>query len=144
MRTGPKTKPPLERFLPKIEFTDSCWLWTAAKDTHGHGRFYDGDRLRPAHCVGWELTVGPIPEGLVLDHLCRVRHCVNPDHLEPVTQRVNLIRGEGFAGLNYRKTHCVNGHPFNEEHTVMYNGKRYCRTCGVARARRSRELTRAS
>lgn len=90
-----------------------------------------------AHRLAYIHNVGPIPEGLVLDHLCRNRACVNHLHLEPVTQRENVMRGVNVTALNARKTHCVNGHEFTSENTWLENGsKRRCRRCAANRARR--------
>ena len=117
-----------------------CWLWTAHihKKT-GYGRFgvlSNGPEL--AHRVAYELFVGPIPEGMHIDHLCRVRCCVNPKHLEPVTHAENLLRGFSRNAVNARKTHCLNGHEFNEQNTYIRksDGYRWCKKCGNDRARR--------
>ena len=118
-----------ERFWTKVEFTDTCWLWTAARTSRGYGEFHHANRIRVAHRWAYEFCVGPIPEGLTLDHLCRVRHCVLSDHLEPVTNRVNLLRGEGFTAQQARQTHCKHGHPFDEANTYRWRGHRACRTC---------------
>ena len=80
------------RFLDKVEKTDTCWLWTGAVGTSGYGRIGEGARVLQAHRVAYELFVGRIPEGLHIDHLCSVRLCVRPDHLEAVTQHENNIR----------------------------------------------------
>lgn len=107
----------LERFLPKYEVTDDCWLWTAAIDKAGYGRIGEGTKVLYAHRVAYELAVGPIPAGLVIDHLCRTRNCVNPDHLEVVPQRRNILRGVAFSAENAAKTHCLRGHEFTPENT---------------------------
>jgi predicted DNA-binding transcriptional regulator AlpA len=86
-----------ERFWEKVEPTGFCWEWTAFKDRKGYGRFRVDDRTMQAHRVAYELLVGPIPEGLHLDHLCRNTSCVNPDHLEPVDLAENVRRG--YRGL---------------------------------------------
>lgn len=96
---GPKPKPVAERFWAKVHKTDSCWLWTASL-TFGYGSFWDGKGQVRAHRFAYELLVDPIPEGLQLDHLCRIRHCVNPDHLEAVTNAENVQRGV-VAKLNW-------------------------------------------
>lgn len=138
--------PPLERFWPKVERTETCWLWQAKINNRGYGLFsYDG-RMQAAHRVAYELLVGPIPEGLDIDHLCAVRHCVNPAHLEPVTHRENLLRGSGFAAVNAAKTHCPYGHEYTPENTYTSphpDGGRICRTCKRERDARARARRRA-
>ena len=119
-----------DRLMKKIEVVGECWLWTAGKAPNGYGKCWLDGRTVGAHRAIYELLVGPIPEGLVIDHLCRVRHCVNPDHLEPVTQQENLLRGDTFQARNRAKTHCPQGHPYDESNTRMFAGKRACRTCG--------------
>jgi hypothetical protein len=127
-----------ERFWAKVEKTDGCWLWTASKVHNGYGNFYigrDGERVifAYAHRVAYELLVGPIPNGLQLDHLCQVRHCVNPEHLEPVTQQENIRREMAWFG---ERTHCKYGHPFSRENTAYWKGRgRACRKCHRDRER---------
>ena len=99
-----------DRFWPRVDKqAEGCWAWTGPRDKRGYGRL----RGRLAHRIAYELAVGPIPLGLTLDHLCRTHHCVRPTHLEPVTVRVNTLRGEGRAAKEARQTHCVRGHPFD-------------------------------
>ena len=120
------------KFLQRIQFDESgCWLWTGIIDKPGgYGRFTFWGRLRLAHRVAYEHWIGKIPMGLQIDHLCRVRNCVNPDHLEAVTQRENLMRGIGITAVLARATHCKRGHPFDEANTTLdANGKRRCREC---------------
>lgn len=125
-----------ERFLAKVEKTDACWLWTAALFPNGYGTFWDGTKHVRAHRYAYELLVGPIPEGLDLDHLCRVRHCVNPEHLEPVTRLENLLRAPRFAP---GRTHCPNEHELTARNVrVERNGYRRCRTCDRLRTRARR------
>ena len=118
--------------VEKADTWDTCWIWTAGKDRAGYG-VYNGAGLgtRAAHRIAYMLLVGAIPAGLELDHLCRVRACVNPAHLEPVTPRVNQLRGEGFAGQRARQTHCIHGHRFTPENTYITPGRgtRQCRAC---------------
>lgn len=99
--------------------TDGCWQWTGVKMPAGYGVFGAYRRNVMAHRFSYEEVVGPIPPGLHLDHLCRNTSCVNPDHLEPVTPAVNVLRGVGFAALNARKTHCKSGHEFTPENTYI-------------------------
>jgi len=131
-----------ERFWAKVDKTGDCWLWTASKYHDGYGQFRVGDRPRRAHRVAYELVRGPIPDGLVLDHLCRVHACVNPDHLEPVTDKVNIARGrarEASLARRNAKTHCVNGHELTDQNIyIRRNGLRECRTCLNAASRRYR------
>lgn len=86
-----------------------------------------------SHRVAYEYLVGVIPEGMVIDHLCRQTSCVNPDHLEPVTQKINLSRAyrnpEKFGLAQKRKTHCKRNHPYDEENTYRHGGRRHCRQC---------------
>ena len=120
----------LERFWSKVEKTDGCWLWHGTINSRGYGVFWLNDQNRPAHTIAYTLVVGPIPDGLVPDHLCRVRRCVRPDHLEPVTPGENVLRGQGLAAQNAGKTHCSRGHPFDVQNTLISTGgRRICRTC---------------
>lgn len=117
-----------DRFWSKVEKTETCWLWTGGTARNGYGSFWDGNRIGRAHRYAYELLVGPIPEGLQLDHLCRVRLCVNPAHLEPVTQQENIRRAM------VSRTHCKRGHEFTPENTVWLNAKhRRCRKCAYER-----------
>lgn len=120
-------------FWRNVAVTPSCWLWTGYIADTGYGQFASG-HTRLAHRISYQLVVGPIPEGLQIDHLCRVRHCVNPLHLEPVTQRENLLRGETITARNAAKTHCPRGHAYTAENTyVRPRGSRECRTCNRLR-----------
>ena len=118
-----------------IESDNGCWLWTASS-WQGYGQVSWQGRPVKAHRLIYKLLVGPVPEGMTLDHLCRKRACVNPAHLEPVSHQVNLLRGEGFPSVNARKTHCIHGHEFTVENTGRNSLGRYCRSCHNASSRR--------
>lgn len=129
-----------ERFWAKVEVDEGsgCWLWRAAHNPAGYGRLTRGGKAYLAHRVAYEALVGEIPEGLVTDHLCRVTRCVNPEHLEPVMDRENILRGEAPTARNAVKTHCDHGHEFSEENTRMLKGGR--RRCMACHRRRRREF----
>jgi hypothetical protein len=133
--------PVANRLFDKItvDAETGCWNWTGTL-SRGYGRISDDtQRMRPAHRIVWEHLVGPISAGLHLDHLCRNRRCVNPAHLEPVTCRVNVLRGAGLASQNAQATHCRHGHPFDEANTrIRPDGGRYCRACDRERYHRRR------
>lgn len=122
-----------ENFWARVDADGDCWLWTGGLDSYGYGKVHIKRTTRGAHRVAWELLVGPIPEGLQLDHLCKVRRCVNPDHLEPVSGAENNRRSASVSALNARKTHCENGHEFTPANTyVVKRGKRAGqRDCGA-------------
>jgi hypothetical protein len=128
-----------ERFWAKVNKTETCWLWTGASSQLGYGRLWVNGKWPQAHRLAYEWLVGPIPPGLVLDHLCRRPACVNPTHLEPVTQRENVARGVGpqvVSAMRQAQTHCKRGHEFTEANTYMYRGSRCCRTCNKLKCRR--------
>lgn len=129
-----------ERFWAKVQPTGFCWDWTASIKPNGYGQFsvttQPKQRVAYAHRFAYELLVGPIPEGMELDHLCRNRMCVNPDHLEPVDRRTNLLRSPiTFSGLAVRQDTCGRGHPWVPENVRLESGRRICRTCRNARKR---------
>mgnify|MGYP001562260252 FL=1 len=120
---------PTSYLFRKFTISDGCWEWTGAFRRNGYGR-YGGQPSVLAHRAVYEALVGPIPEGMQLDHLCKNRSCVNPAHLEPVTPKENILRGAGFAAQNAQMTHCIHGHEFTEANTyIRANGARTCRTC---------------
>lgn len=124
-----------DRLLEKIRFSakTGCWLWEAAIDRGGYGRLWRGSNQAYAHRIAFELYKGPITFGKQLDHLCRVRHCVNPWHLDPVTAKENVLRSRGLPAINARKIHCKSGHKFSEENTYWYPREeprsRACKKC---------------
>lgn len=155
----------LARFLAKFERDDQtgCWEWTDALNNRGYGSL----RVRPApsrgaHVVAYELFVGPLPAGLEIDHLCRVRHCVNPEHLEAVTRSENMRRapltdalrarrragaraaGAATGARNVAKTHCPQGHAYDEANTYTTpTGGRACRECQRTHSREWQRAKRA-
>lgn len=127
------------RFWNKVVISTGCWEWLGRHDRDGYSRFGSG----LAHRFVLGLVGRSVPTGLTVDHLCRNRGCVNPDHLDVVSLQENIRRGEGIQAKNARKTHCVHGHPFTRENTyIRPNGDRKCRRCTVAASKRYRERQR--
>ena len=130
-----------DRFWSKVNKTDTCWLWTGAKFNGDYGCFWFEGRRQVASRVAWILVNGRIPEGLEPDHVCRVRSCVRPElpHLELVTHRENVLRGESFAAHKARQTSCLRGHAFDMANTrIRPSGLRACRECDRLRCRERR------
>lgn len=127
------SRPVEERFWEKVDTNgpSGCWSWGGSRSSQGPGYgqiLLDGHKLM-AHRFSYEMLVGPIPAGMEIDHLCRNMMCVNPSHLEPVTHRVNVLRGV-VPHINGDKTHCKRGHPFDEVNTYHApSGRRACRAC---------------
>lgn len=153
----------VDRFLAFVvpEPMSGCWLWDGAIGDNGYGQFWAGEwtpaghpRQRLAHRVSYELYVGEIPDGFQIDHLCRIRRCVNPAHLEAVTPRENTMRSESWAAKLARVTHCPAGHAYDETNTLVVqhlqgrqrarSGSRQCRACNRERTRRRRASGRAA
>lgn len=144
-----KATPLVVRLAARIDYPgndDDCWQWRGAIGTDGYGKVWVEGQNRSVHRVVWEHLNGPLPDGLLLDHLChtrdlacpggrddRHRACANPFHSEPTTNKENLLRGRSASALNARKTHCIHGHPFDLLNTGVASDGRFCRTC----ARRS-------
>jgi HNH endonuclease len=123
-----------------VPHSEGCWGWRAHTNSAGYGMFQvAGVGKVLVHRLAWELVHGPIPQGRELDHLCRNRACPNPVHLELVTARENILRGEGTAARHARQTVCQNGHPFTY---VSPRGQRYCRRCANAKRRVRRAARR--
>jgi hypothetical protein len=120
-----------------------CWLWTGCMSAGGYGLIDAYSKLHRAHRLVYTLLRGPIPPRLTLDHLCRVRSCVNPAHVEPVTLRENVLRGMGPSAVAARRQTCAQSHPLTPENTYRWQKKpkqRRCRICHAERARRFRAL----
>jgi hypothetical protein len=117
---------PLDRFMKKIKETNSCWIFEGSK-TNGYGQFWVKNKKYLAHRWIYEQIVGKIPDGMQIDHLCRERSCVNPDHLEIVSNAEQQKR------RSEAQTHCKHGHEFTEKNTYLYNNKRNCRSCNRRR-----------
>lgn len=148
-------RPALERVMSRtsIDPDSGCWVWQLSVQTNGYPtHVYTSEGGRRGHVWAYELLVGPVPEGMELDHTCHWidencvdmghdcphRRCVNPSHLEPVTRRVNVLRSRSWASRNARKTHCPQGHEYTPENTYVHNGSRQCKTCRRERKVRAR------
>ena len=125
-----------DRFWSKVERTDNCWNWKASKKD-GYGLFRYNNKTGKAYRFAYELLIGEIPKDKQIDHLCRNHSCVNPQHLEVVSQKENIRRGFGVGVINAKKTHCPKGHEYSGENTGIHRGQRYCKHC-----HRERELIR--
>ena len=128
-----------QRLYRRVKQDGECLLWTGHTTGNGYGSISkDGKQVR-VHRVAYELAKGPVPQGLVIDHLCRNPRCINPDHLEAVTEKVNILRGTSPSALNATKTACKHGHPFDVANTGFQRRGRLCLACNRESCRRYRE-----
>lgn len=135
-----------KRFQSNITKSGDCWLWNGDKNHAGYGRFSIKRKKYLAHRVSFRVSGNEIKEDMVLDHLCRVRNCVNPAHLEQVTHRENTLRGDGgwATGRTYAaRTHCPNGHEYVPENVYSARGMRECKVCRNTAAREYQRRRRA-
>lgn len=118
-------------FWKKVRKTKSCWIWTGGSRGKGYGGARCFGKNYLAHRLAYECLIGKIPDNMVLDHLCRNRNCVNPDHLEPVTNKTNVLRGNGVTARNSKKEFCIHGHRLSGNNIAKVKGKneRRCRKC---------------
>jgi len=127
-----------ERFWRKVRKTDTCWLWPNPKE-NGYGETYRNGRTVYAHRAAYVLVKGPIADGHQVDHLCKVRNCVRPDHLEAVSPQENNARSTSPSAQNLAKDQCPQGHPYDQANTYMNGRKRACRICRNEIKRRHRK-----
>lgn len=145
LRGNPYIAKYVTRFINRVEISDGgCWLWNSTLNSRGYARMGMYSRLILMHRWSYILFKGDIPQGLVLDHLCRTPNCVNPDHLEVVTQLENILRSDCPSSLHARATHCPQGHPYDEQNTrVSKRGGRDCRACKREKMRPYHEILTA-
>jgi hypothetical protein len=129
------TKQEADRFASKHKRTQDCWTWQGPLDKDGYGTFYFRRMNRRAHRVAWFSIHGDLPDGYVINHTCRNRACVNPQHLQSIPASENTMRdSSAVAYINRQKTHCQKGHPFDRQ----YGGQRYCSICNREKQKRLR------
>lgn len=133
--------PVLERFWARVEQSGDCWSWTGAKNDRGYGQIRVDGRIVYAHRFSYQVHLGSIPDSLQIDHLCRNRSCVRPDHLEPVTSAENTRRGEPAS-----RTQCPRGHAYDEANTgrSARTGRRFCKACHSFFASRTKARRRGN
>lgn len=129
---------PETRIWANIKEENGCWLWTRSLDSRGYAQIRVNGVLTLAHRFIYKILIGEIPDGLVIDHLCRVKRCLNPYHMEPVTSAENTMRGDGVGSKNSRKTKCQNGHTYD-----MFETGRRCRRCRKESRRLNAKARRA-
>ena len=139
--------PAIERLMDRLTLDEKdCWIWEGSTNTHGYGQLWTGThvegtrKLRRTHQITFEHFRGKVPEGLTLDHLCRVLLCANPWHLEAVTHRENVQRGNAPTAIAHRTNTCKRGHSLTDAY--MQSGRRYCRQCKVLAERAKRAAKR--
>lgn len=138
-------KTTIKSILAKVTKTDKCWLWDGCVDRGGYGEVGYESRKVMVHRLVYELLVGNIPEKYEIDHLCKVRNCINPDHLEAVTRAENCRRSDSPWAKNARKTHCKQGHEFDEINTYyIRTGGRSCKTCSRNNVAKKRDYYNAN
>ena len=118
-----------------------CWDWQGYLTPRGYGLFSLGNKTTQVHRASYEAIVGLIPTGLTIDHLCHNKGCVNPNHMEPVTAKVNVLRGDTITGNNARKVVCIRGHPLSGTNLRIYRGLRVCRACKRLASQERRDVT---
>jgi len=136
-----------DRLMAKVRISDAgCWEWLGRRNWAGYGRLTVTSPTREVqtHRLAYELFVGPIPDGMQLDHVCRNRLCCNPKHLEPVTARENQRRGTSPVSANMAATHCLRGHPLDDDNTYLHKGRRQCKECQRTRTREYLRKRRAT
>lgn len=146
---SPPVRPIKDRIHDSVNITDTgfdtpCWLWKKSLIWSGYAKTWYQGKTVAAHRLSYEVFIGPIPDGLQVDHLCKIKHCVNPEHLEPVTPRTNVMRADTVAARNAAKTHCGEGHEYAGDNLliVQTTGERRCRTCTNETARQYRNRQR--
>ncbi len=145
-----KTVPPYDETKRRAEIESrlvrdgECLIWTGTLNPYGYGMVSWHGHYKLVHILTYEWANGPVPGGLELDHLCRRHDCAEPKHLEAVTHRVNMLRGQTIAARHAAKTHCIHGHEFTPENTRMRRGARECRTCSRERQRKTQPVSCAA